>query len=82
MDNELSLREKLKQMGGEKYIIITTADIEGVPEEPPMPTLALTVRDYRGKEIDPLVAQASKKFIDDESIVKSRAFAQFCGEKV
>ena len=57
MDDELSLREQLKQMEGEKYIIITTANIEeGVPKEPPMPTLALTVRDYKGEEIDPLVA--------------------------
>ena len=43
-------------MGGEKYIIITTTDIEGVHEEPPMPKLALIMGDYRGKEIDPLVA--------------------------
>ena len=64
-------------MGGEGDIVVTTADIErGVSEEPPMPSFDLTVADYRGKEIDPIIAQASKKFIDDESFVRSRAFAQ------
>lgn len=56
IDNEYSLMEQLKQMGGEKEIFITTTDTEeGVPKEPPVPTLALTVGDYQGKEIDPMV---------------------------
>lgn len=47
------------------------------PKEPPAPSLELTVVDYQGKEIDPIVAQASERFINDENFVKSRAFAQF-----
>ena len=43
-------------MGGERDIVVTIADIEGVPEEPPMPTPTLTVGDYRGKEIDPIIS--------------------------
>ena len=39
--------EQLKNMGGEDIVIATT-DI-GLPEEPPMPTLALTIGDYQGK---------------------------------
>ena len=65
-------------MGGEGDIIFITADIErGVPEEPPMPSFDLIISNYKGKEIDPIIAQASQKFIDDENFVKSRAFAQF-----
>ena len=37
----------------------------------------LTIADYQGKEIDPIVAQAFDKFINDENFVRSRAFAQF-----
>ena len=58
--------------------MVTTIDIEGgVPEEPHMPTLALTMEDYRGKEINPIIAQAYKKFIYDEIFVKSKEFSQF-----
>ena len=31
----------------------------------------------RARDLDPLIAKASKKFIDDENFVKSRAFTQF-----
>ena len=69
-------------MGGEGDIVVTSIDLErGVPQEPPMPSLDLIVADYKGKEIDPIIAQASQKFIDDESFVKSRAFAQFLWRK-
>lgn len=46
-----------------------------------MPSLDLIVVDYQGKEIDPIIAEASQKFIDDESFVRSRAFAQFLWRK-
>ena len=47
-------------MGGEGDIIITSIDMErGVPQEPPMTSLDLTVVDYQGKVIDPIIAQAS-----------------------
>lgn len=47
------------------------------PQEPPTPSLYLTISGYQGKEIDPIVAQAYEKFINDNFFVKSRAFAQF-----
>ena len=68
IEDEASLREQLRQMGGEGDIVVTTADIErGVPEEPPMPSFDLTIVDYKGKKIDLIIAQDSH--IDDESFV-------------
>ena len=59
-------------------MIVNSTDLEiGEPQEPPTPSLDLTVADYQGKEIDPIVAQASKSFINYENFVKSRAFSQF-----
>ena len=49
----------------------------GEPQEQPTPSLDLTLADYQGKDIDPIVSQASERFINDENFVKSRAFAQF-----
>ena len=64
IDDEVSLRVHLRQIGGERDIMVTTEDIkEGVPEEPPMPILALIVGDYTGKEMDPIIAQASKNLL-------------------
>ena len=65
-------------MGGEGDIVVTTSDMErGVPKDLPMSSFDLTIADYKGKEIDPIIGQVSQKFIDDESLVRSRAFAQF-----
>ena len=65
-------------MGGETDIIITTTYIgEGVLDESCVPTLALIVGDFIGKEIDPIVEEEPKKLLDDEIFVKSRAFTQF-----
>lgn len=41
----------------------------------------LTIVDYQGKEIDPIIVEASQKFIDGENFVRSRAFAQFLWRK-
>jgi len=76
IDDEVSLREQLRRIGGDGDVIVTSTDLEtGEPQEPPTPSLDLTIVDYHGKEIDPIVAQASDKIINDESFVKSRAFA-------
>ena len=57
---------------------MTTTNIEGgVPEEPPMPSFDLTISNYRGKEIDPIITQESQKFMDDEIFVKTKDFSQF-----
>lgn len=51
-------------------MIVTSIDMErGVPQEPPIPSLDLIVIYYQGKEIDPIIAQASQKFINDEIFV-------------
>lgn len=69
-------------MSEDRNIVVTTANMErGVPEEPPMPSFDLTIADYRCKGIDPIIAQASKKFIDDEYFVRSRALAQLLCRK-
>ena len=65
-------------MGGEGDVIVTSIDLNvGEPQEPPTPSLDLTIVDCQGKEIYPIVVQASKRFINDENFVRSRAFAQF-----
>ncbi len=52
-DNEDPLREKLKYIGAQDDILITTLEVEeGMPKEPPMPLLSLTVEDFKGKDID------------------------------
>ena len=43
-------------MGDERNIFINTIEIEeGVPKEPPMPSFTLTIADFQGREIDPMV---------------------------
>ena len=62
-------------MGGEGDVIVTSTNLDvGEPQEPLIPSLDLTIADYQGKEIDPIVAQASKRFINDENFVRSSAF--------
>ena len=50
---------------------------EGAPVEPPIPLLALIIEDLKRKEIDPIVEQVIRNFLEDEEIFKSRAFIQF-----
>ena len=55
-DNEDSLREKLKQVGGQDDVLIITSKIEeDILGEPTMPLLALTIEDFKGKYIDLIV---------------------------
>ena len=42
-----------------------------------MPSLELTIADYRGKELDPMVEQARPEFLSDDNFIKSRAFYKF-----
>jgi hypothetical protein len=35
------------------------------------------VENYKGRELDPVIEQASHHFLSDDSFVKSRAFHQF-----
>lgn len=42
-----------------------------------MPSLEINIVDYKGRELDPIVEQASHEFISDDNFVKSRAFYQF-----
>ena len=42
-----------------------------------MPSFELTVADFRGRELDPILEQASQQFLSDDNFVKSRAFHQF-----
>ena len=50
---------------------------EGNLQEPPMPSLNLIVVDYKGRELDLVMEQASHEFLSDDNFVKSRAFYQF-----
>ena len=42
-----------------------------------MPSFKFTIADLRGKELDPVLEQASQQFFSDDVFVKSRAFDQF-----
>ena len=56
LDDEGIIKRELRQEGEQGHIIITPAELEeNVPQEPPEPVLDLTVADYRGKEIDPII---------------------------
>ena len=65
-------------MGSLGGVFITQVELdEGNLPEPPLPSLDLIVVDYRGKELDPILEQASHQFLADDNFVKSRAFQQF-----
>ena len=42
-----------------------------------MPSFELTIVDFRGKELEPILEWANQKFFSDDIFVKSRAFNQF-----
>ena len=70
--------EQVEQIGSQGGVFITQAEIdEGTLQEPPPPSFDLTISDYRGKELDPVLEQASHQFLSDDSFVKSRVFHQF-----
>ena len=72
LDEEKIVRRELKQEGKQGNIVITPAELEeNVPQEPPKPVLDLTVIDYKGKEIDPIISQTYDQFIYDNDFVKS-----------
>ena len=50
---------------------------KNAPQEPPELVLELTMANYRGREIDPIIGQAYDQFISDNDFVKSKAFKQF-----
>ena len=67
--------EQIEKIGSQGGVFITQVELdEGNPQEPPMPSLDLTVVDYRGRELDPVLEQASHQFLSDDSLVRSRAF--------
>ena len=78
LDDENIVKRELRKEGKQGHIIITPAELEeNVPQEPLEPVLDLTVVDYRGKEIDPIISQAYDQFIFDNDFVKFKAFKQF-----
>ena len=42
-----------------------------------MPSLELTVADYKGRELDPIIKQASHQFLLDDRFIKFGTFHQF-----
>lgn len=56
-------REKIEQLGSQGGVFITAIELEeGNPQEPPIPSLELTISDYRGKELDLVVEKANQSF--------------------
>ena len=57
LNDEQIVRTELRQGGIQGNIIITLAELEeNAPQEPPELVLDLTVADYRGKEVDPIIS--------------------------
>ena len=78
LDDEQNVRRELRQEAIQGNIFITPDELEeNVPQEAPKPILDLTIMDYRGNEIDPIIGQAYDQFILDNDFVKSRAFEKF-----
>ena len=67
--------EQIEKIGSQGGVFVTQAEIdEGNLQEPPVPSFELTVADFRGRELDPILEQASQQFLSDDSFVKSRTF--------
>ena len=50
----------MEQLGSQGGFFITTLELEeGNPQEPPMSSLELTIANFRGRELDPIVKQDS-----------------------
>ena len=78
IEEEQITGELIEQMGSQGDVFITQAELdEGNPPEPSIPSLDLTVADYNGRELDPVLEQASHQFLSDDNFIKSRAFQQF-----
>ena len=70
--------EQVEQLGSQGGVFITQAKLnEGSLQEPPMSSLNLIETNYKGRELDPVMEQASHEFLSDDNFVKSRAFYQF-----
>ena len=75
---EFFSKEQITQMGSQGGIFITQVELdEGNPQELPMSSLELTMEDFKGRELDPTMEQASRQFLLDDSFVSSRAFQKF-----
>ena len=78
IEEEQLTDKKIEQIGSQGEVFVTQIEInEGNPQEPPMPSLEMTVADFKGKILDPILEQATQQFLSDDNFVKSRAFHQF-----
>lgn len=78
IEEEQLTREQSEQIGSQGGIFITQVELdEGNPQELLVPSLDLTVVDYRGRELDPVLEQEVINFFSDDSFVKSRASHKF-----
>ena len=68
----------MEQLGSQGGVFITSSKLEERnPQEPPMPSLELTMVDYIGRKLDPMMEQACYELISNDNFIKSRAFYQF-----
>ena len=78
IEEEQLAEEKIEQIGSQGGVFVTQVEIdEENPQEPPMPSFELTIADYRGRDLDLVLEQASQQFLSNDSFVKSRTFSQF-----
>lgn len=74
LGNEQLIVEKMEQLGIQGNVFVTSLELEeGKLKEPPIPSMELIVANFKGKELDPMIEQASHKFFLDDSFLKSRA---------
>lgn len=48
-----------------------------MPEETPIAKMNLTVDEFKGKELDPAITQASEEFLANNNFITTRSFMQF-----
>lgn len=70
------------QLGSLREIECTYEELqEGIPKEPIGAKMDLAVEEFVGRELDPVIKQASDELLADDSFVKIGAFLQFVWRK-
>lgn len=72
------MAKQLLQLRSLGEIACTYEEIqEGMPEEPPSVEMDLIAEEFKGKELDPIIKQASEEFLADNNFVTTGSFMQF-----
>lgn len=80
--DEHAMGEQLLQLGSLGEIACTYEEMqEGMSEEPASPKMDLTMEEFVGKELDPIIKQTNEEFLADNNFGKIGSFMQFIWRK-